>query len=380
MVDLSYMSRDRVIQDLANARLNKKGYGSQYLAAMYGDQGLSNILNEFGINQTEILDAADSIRSGEVSPPSGTQPPPAPPPALTLPGERATVLPTEKVLTPGLPLAAVSPLSKIGITSLDANLRGTGESLRGRGEGILSIGTPGTGFQDLGSGFGPATYDLQESIRDQARAAEDEAARTGPSLAEQQQQVRNTFLDALQSEEGQGGGALGTAANVASTGITGAKLAGVTMPPALLLGQLANTFRNVYRQTQDDKLINNPSWLGTIMRSMGLENFPGVHQTVPRGGGLPFHPTPAQSEILSTDPGPPVTLPPKRPPVAIETLAPPSQRIPTTHPNLFGLAQQFGRGRLHPLMRPAVTPPEAGDIEHAPSYDPFSEAFVDWAE
>jgi hypothetical protein len=233
---------------------------------------------------------------------------------------------------------------------------------------------------DLGSGFGPATYDLQESIRDQARAAEDEAARTGPSLAEQQQQVRNTFLDALQSEEGQGGGALGTAANVASTGITGAKLAGVTMPPALLLGQLANTFRNVYRQTQDDKLINNPNWLGTIMRSMGLGGFPGVDSTVPRGGGLPFHPTPAQSEILSTDPGPPVTLPPKRPPVAIETLAPPSQRIPTTHPNLFGLAQQFGRGTLSPLMRPAVTPPEAGDIEHAPSYDPFSEAFVDWAE
>jgi len=370
MVDLSYMSRDRVIQDLANARLNKEGYGSQYLASKYGDQGLSNILNEFGINQTEILDAADSIRSGEVSPPSGTQPPPAPPPALTLPGEPSTVLPTERGLTPGSPLAAVSPLSKIGITSLDANLRG-GESLRG-GEGILSIGTPGTGFQDLGTGFGPATYDLQESIRDQARIAEDEAARTGPSLAEQQQQIRNTFLESLESQEGQGSGALGTAANVASTGITVADKLGVPIHPAGIALTGVNALRNFANQRQADELMNNPNLLGTILRSIGLGGFLGVDPTVQRGGGLPFHPTPAQSRIRSTED---VSLPPKPIPVQTETLPPPpiTDMSPERKAQMWNQIQRF-------QQRPTVTPPEAGDIYDAPSYNPDSASFVDWAE
>ena len=333
MVDLSYMSRDRVIQDLARNRLGNPNYGSSYLGSKYGDQGLSNILNEFGINYQEVLNAADRIESGEVSPPSGTQPPPV---AI----KQVTKNLTPSVKPPTLPSPGVKPPTTGGVASINIGLPGTGDSLKsGNESGILSIGTPGTEFNelgsgselgsglDVGSGFGPATFNLQEAIRDQARAAEDEAARTGPSLAEQQQQVRNTFLEALQSQEGQGDSRLGKMANVASTGITVADKLGIPVHPLGTVFTGINSLRNFANQYQQDKLINDPSWLGTLMRSMGLENFPGVHPTVPRGGGLPFHPTPAQSRVLSSDP---VSLPPKRQPVTTEDLPPPSDDLFST--------------------------------------------------
>lgn len=290
----------------------------------------------------------------------------------TLPVEPSTVLPTEKVLTPSLPLAPVSPLSKIGIPSLDANLLGTGETLR-RNEGILSIGgRPGERSPEP-----YPTFDLQTAIRDQARAAEDEAARTGPGLAEQQKQVRNTFLDALQSQEGQGDGVLGTAANVASSGITLADKLGVPIHPLGMAFTLANTGRNFVKQREADKLIHNPNWLGTLLRSMGLEGLPFVDPTVPRGGGLPFHPTPQQSEILST---PPVTLPSKRQPVTRETLPP----LPITDTDAQRKAEMFNRaqqlGRADPRFAVNVASDITGDVDDAPSYDPQSASFVDWDE
>jgi hypothetical protein len=270
----------------------------------------------------------------------------------------------------------------VGLPSLGINLPGTGDSLRpGNESGILSIGTPGTGFQDLGIGFninrpadplGLYDSDLQTAIRDQARIAEDEAARTGPGLAEQQQQIRNTFLESLESQEGQGSGALGTAANVASTGITVADKLGIPVHPAGIALTGVNALRNFANQYQQDKLMNDPSWLGTLMRSMGLGGFPGVDPTVPRGGGLPFHPTPRQSEILSTDP---VTRPPKIVDVTRETLPAPSitDMSPERKAQMWNQLQRF-------QQRPTVTPPEAGDIYDAPSYNPQSESFVDWDE
>ena len=371
MVDLSYMSRDRVIQDLANARLNKEGYGSQYLASKYGGQKLSDILNEFGINQTEILDAADSIRSGEVSP---TQPPPAT--ATTsqaLPSKElvsqlddvfskqtGTGLPSVNIPLPTEKLATqlddvFSKQTGIGIPSLQisgTDLPGTGDSLaKGNESGILSIGTPGTGFQDLGTGFGPATYDLQESIRDQARAAEDEAARTGPSLAEQQEQVRNTFLQSLQPEQESLGGRLQRAGNLASGAFTLGSQAGLTFPPIAAGLAAANTVSNVYNQAvQDRQFIPNANPLATILRAMTPQAFhrfipgltPGLERTVGKiPPGLGFHPTPQQIETSSTDP---VSLPSKRQPVTTEDLPPPSDDLFSTD---FGfspeeLSEDFG--------------------------------------
>jgi hypothetical protein len=302
-------------------------------------------------------------------------------------GEGAFLSSPKEIESPVKPPPQPGP--GVGLPSLNIGLPGTGDSLKsGNESGIL--GMPQQEILDSGFHTGPPIgADLQTAIRDQARAAEDAEAAGAPSP----QQV---FLDALQSQEGQGGGRLGTAANVASTGITGAKLAGVTVPPALLALQLANTFRNVGQQTQDDKLIDNPSKFGTVMRGLlpdWLENMGsvfGLHPSVPRGGGNVFHPTPRQSEILSSDP---VTLPSKRPSVAIETLPPPpitdmsSQR----KAEMFNRARQLGRadprfalnlGAINAntghLDAPSVQ--LQGNIDDAPSYDPTSASFVDWDE
>ena len=342
-------TKAEVLNDLA---LNRAGQlSARDLGAKY-PEGISTVISEVGITRDDLATNTLTAPSAATTSPltTGTSPTAADYRTAT----QQIVNPYEEEKVASQLENVFSKQTGIGLPSIGINLPGTGDSLRpGNESGILSIGTPGTGFNelgsgselgvgwDVGSGFGPATYDLQESIRDQARAAEDEAARTGPSLAEQQQQVRNTFLEALQSQEGQGDGALGTAANVASTGITVADKLGIPIHPVGMAFTGINSLRNFANQYQQDKLINDPSWFGTLMRSMGLENFPGVHQSVPRGGGLPFHPTTRQSEILSTDP---VTRPPKIVDVTTEDLPPPSDDLFSTD---FGfspeeLSEDFG--------------------------------------
>ena len=355
-------TKAEVLNDLA---LNRAGQlSARDLGAKY-PEGISTVISEVGITRDDLatnalIETTPSATQQQIN-------------AFKQGIENLTpsVQPTEKVASQ---LENVfSKQTGIGLPSIGINLPGTGDSLRpGNESGILSIGTPGRETR----WSIPATYDLQESIRDQARAAEDEAARTGPGLAEQQQQVRNTFLEALQSQEGRGEeGRLGKMANVASTGITVADKLGIPVHPLGMAFTGVNALRNFANQYQQDKLINDPSWFGTLMRSMGLENLPGVHQSVPRGGGLPFHPTPRQSRVLSTDPGPPVTLPPKRQPVTVENLPPPpiTDMSPERKAQMWNQLQRF-------QQRPTVTPPEAGDIYDAPSYNPQSESFVDWDE
>jgi hypothetical protein len=229
------------------------------------------------------------------------------------------------------------PGPRVGLPSLGINLPGVGESLRpGNESGILSIGTPGTEFNelgsgselgrnlglDLGSGFRGGIFNLQEAIRDQARA-EEEAARDAP-------RARDAFLESLKEERDYS--ALKTGANIASGGITTAKLAGMSIHPALVLGQLLNTFGNMLGQNQQDKLIRGASGIGTLGRAI-LPNFlerlvPGLTPTVPTApkptiGLSPFHPTPQQSEQLINL----VTLPRKKQSVQIETLDPPSDDL-----------------------------------------------------
>ena len=373
-------TKAEVLNDLA---LNRAGQlSARDLGAKY-PEGISTVISEVGITRDDLATNTLTAPSAATTSPltTGTSPTAADYRTAT----QQIVNPYEEEKVASQLENVFSKQTGIGLPSIGINLPGTGDSLRpGNESGILSIGTPGTGFNelgsgselgvgwDVGSGFGPATYDLQESIRDQARAAEDEAARTGPSLAEQQQQVRNTFLEALQSQEGQGDGALGTAANVASTGITVADKLGVPIHPLGQVFTLLNTGRNFANQREADKLMNNPNLLGTFLRSVGLGGFLGVDPTVPPGGGNVFHPTPRQSEILSTDP---VTRPPKIVDVTTETLPPPpiTDMSPERKAQMWNQIQRF-------QQRPTVTPPEAGDIYDAPSYDPQSASFVDWDE
>jgi hypothetical protein len=156
----------------------------------------------------------------------------------------------------------------------------------------------------------------------------------------------------------------------------------LTFPPIAAGLAVANTVSNVYNQAvQDRQFIPNANPLATLLRAMTPQGFhrfipgltPGLERTVGKiPPGLGFHPTPQQIETSST---PPVSLPPKRQPVTVEDL--PALPITDTSPerkaDMWNQIQRF-------QQRPTVTPPEAGDIYDAPSYNPQSESFVDWDE
>jgi hypothetical protein len=266
----------------------------------------------------------------------------------------------------------------VGIPSLEFQQSKFGEAggplTPGNESGILSIG--GRPGEQLPEPY--PTFDLQTAISDQARAAEDAEAAGAPSP----QQV---FLESLHPEQESLGGRLQRAGNLASGAFTLGSKAGLTFPPIAAGLAAANAVGNVYNQAwQDRQFIPNANPLATILRAMTPQGFhrfipgltPGLERTVGKiPPGLGFHPTPEQSRVLSSDP---VSLPSKRQPVTTETLGPPSNRIPTTDPDLFGIAQQLGRA--DPRFAVNVASDITGDVDDAPSYDPTSASFVDWDE
>ena len=268
------------------------------------DEAIQKYIDELNasVDKAEVDAELSNLAGVSYIPTSLTPPSPVP---------EAPTLPSPVPEAPTLP----SPGGG-GIPSLNIDLQGTGLSLaRGNESGILGTPQPGP----------PIGEDLQTAIRDQARAAEDAEAGLLPS----EDQVRDAFLESLDSED-RGGKSLQQIGNIASGGITGAKHAfGVTIPPAIVLGQLVNAASNIRRQSQADRLIHNPTGIGTLMRGI-LPEFmhrfvPGLHETVQPGGGLPFHPTSEQSRVLGSPPG--EITPPPRPqivPVTTETLDPPS--------------------------------------------------------
>ena len=235
-------------------------------------------------------------------------------------------------LTPPSPVPEAPTLPSPGgggIPSLNIDLQGTGLSLaRGNESGILGTPQPGP----------PIGEDLQTAIRDQARAAEDAEAGLLPS----EDQVRDAFLGSLRRGDGDGStlSTIKDVSNVASGIATLAKAAGKSLPPAIVLAQLANTLSGIHAipgQSEWDKLtIKDPTLIGTGLRAFlpdwaekGLGFF-GLSPSVskkemlrPTTGLSPFHPTPEQSEQLTA----PVTLPPKVEDVTTESLPAPTDFV-----------------------------------------------------